>query len=167
MGPGGYRRCRLRAMNVRVRWVQMTRQLLLGSLVVAAVMMMAAYPEAGRNGVRARAASTAKPYIPPKTPWGDPDIHGGYTNVDESGIPLEKPSQFAGKSLEEVDNSELADIVRARQERATARVNGVRATVSRRHRRRPRALVRKLRRQEQPRVDDCRSAGGSRSAADA
>jgi hypothetical protein len=101
----------------------MTRQLLLGSLVVATVTMMAAYPAAQQDGVRTRVVSAAKPYIPPKTPWGDPDIHGGYTNVDESGIPLEKPSQFAGKSLEEVDNSELADIVRARQERAATRVN--------------------------------------------
>jgi hypothetical protein len=101
----------------------MTRQLLLGSLVVATVTMMAVSLEAQENGVRARAASTAKPYVPPKTPWGDPDIHGGYTNVDENGIPLEKPSQFAGRSLQEVDDSELGDIVRARQQRDAARVN--------------------------------------------
>jgi hypothetical protein len=86
-------------------------------------LLMMAYPEAQQQSVSARKAPAAKPYTPPKTPWGDPDIHGGYTNVDESGIPMEKPSQFAGRSLEEVDDSELADIVRARSERAAARIN--------------------------------------------
>jgi len=33
---------------------------------------------------------------------------------------MEKPAQFQGKSLEEVDDSELADIVRERQQRAAA-----------------------------------------------
>ncbi len=31
-------------------------------------------------------------YKTPKTPWGDPDLPGVYTNNDESGIPLERPS---------------------------------------------------------------------------
>ena len=59
-------------------------------------------------------------YIPPKTAWGDPDLQGSYTDKDENGIPMEKPTQFQGKSLTEVDDSELADIVRERQQRAAA-----------------------------------------------
>src|SRR5688572_21904290 len=94
----------------------MTRQLLLGILVVAmTVMTMVAYPEAGQtSGARARAASTAKPFIPPRTPWGDPDIQGGYSNKDENGIPFERPGTLAGKQLEEVDDSELAELVKTR-----------------------------------------------------
>jgi len=30
-------------------------------------------------------------YSPPRTPWGDPDIQGAYTNSAERGIPLERP----------------------------------------------------------------------------
>ena len=32
----------------------------------------------------------------PRTPWGDPDIQGTYTNTYENGTPLERPDQFAG-----------------------------------------------------------------------
>jgi len=67
-------------------------------------------------------AAQQKPttYVPGKTAWGDPDLSGTYTDKDENGIPMEKPSQFQGKSLQEVDDSELADIVRERAERAAA-----------------------------------------------
>jgi hypothetical protein len=63
---------------------------------------------------------TKSSYVPLKTAWGDPDLQGTYTDKDENGIPMEKPSQFQGKSLAEVDDSELADIVKERQERAAA-----------------------------------------------
>ena len=59
-------------------------------------------------------------YAPGRTAWGDPDLSGTYTDKDENGIPMEKPTQFEGKSLQEVDDSELADIVRERAERAAA-----------------------------------------------
>ena len=62
----------------------------------------------------------AKPYAPGKTSWGDPNLQGIYTDKDENGIPLERPSQFEGKRAEDVDDSELADIVRERQQRAVA-----------------------------------------------
>jgi hypothetical protein len=29
--------------------------------------------------------------VPPRTPWGDPDLQGAYTNTDERWIPLERP----------------------------------------------------------------------------
>jgi hypothetical protein len=44
-------------------------------------------------------------YAPGRTAWGDPDLSGTYTDKDENGIPMEKPTQFEGKSLEEVDDS--------------------------------------------------------------
>jgi hypothetical protein len=70
----------------------------------------------------------ASTYVPPKTAWGDPDLQGTYTDKDENGIPMEKPSQFQGKSLEEVDDSELADIVKERQQRALASAAGIGGT---------------------------------------
>jgi hypothetical protein len=39
-------------------------------------------------------------YKPPRTPWGDPDIAGAYNNSDESGIPFERPDEFAGRTLQ-------------------------------------------------------------------
>jgi hypothetical protein len=50
---------------------------------------------------------TAKPYTPPKTVWGDPQIAGVYTNNDESLIPFERPAQFEGRRLEDITEAEL------------------------------------------------------------
>jgi hypothetical protein len=65
-------------------------------------------------------AAPAKSYAPGKTAWGDPNLQGIYTDKDENGIPLERPNQFDGKRAEDLDDSELADIVRERQARAVA-----------------------------------------------
>jgi len=69
------------------------------------------------------AARTAARYTPPRTPWGDPDLQGIYTDKDENGIPMERPNQFAGK--EQLDDSELADVVRERNERAAASAGAI------------------------------------------
>jgi hypothetical protein len=66
-------------------------------------------------------AKIVKGYVPPKTPWGDPQISGAYTNSDESGIPFERPAQFEGKRLEDLSAAELASIVKQRQEQAVER----------------------------------------------
>ena len=61
-------------------------------------------------------AKIVKGYVPPKTPWGDPQITGAYTNSDESGIPFEKPAQFEGKKLSDVTADELAQMQKQRQD---------------------------------------------------
>jgi hypothetical protein len=68
----------------------------------------------------ARAAS-AKAYVPPKTPWGDPDLQGNFTNKYEQGTPFERPAEFDGKRIEDVQGQELADLVKRRQELAIER----------------------------------------------
>jgi hypothetical protein len=83
---------------------------------------------AGMQTAQSRAVSAvgAAPYTPPKTPWGDPDLQGIYTNKDENGIPMERPTQFDGKKLEDVDDSsEFADIVKERNQRALAAAAGI------------------------------------------
>jgi hypothetical protein len=54
-------------------------------------------------------------YVAPRTPWGDPDIAGVYTNSDESGIPFERPDEFAGRHVEDVTPAELGRLVQQRQ----------------------------------------------------
>jgi hypothetical protein len=53
------------------------------------------------------AAQSSKPYRAPRTSWGDPDFQGNYTNLYEAGTPLERPEQFAGKTLSDVTPAEL------------------------------------------------------------
>ena len=55
-------------------------------------------------------------YSAPRTPWGDPDLQGTYTNGNESGIPMARPAEFAGKRPEDVTPAEVA---RLAQERAS------------------------------------------------
>src|SRR5215207_9075927 len=107
--------------------MSMIRQWLgVGVVGTGVALAMAASPAAQQApaGRTARAA-TAKPYVAPRTPWGDPDLQGGWTNVNENGIPMEKPNNLGEKSLDDVEDGELADLVRERNERAAASAAGI------------------------------------------
>jgi hypothetical protein len=93
--------------------------------IVTGIALQAQAPQRGGAAAAAAPAKPAAPYVPPKTPWGDPDLQGLYTNKDENGIPMERPGQFAGKNVDEVDDSEFAEIVRERQQRALASAAGI------------------------------------------
>ena len=60
-------------------------------------------------------------YKPPKTSWGDPAIAGAYNNSDETGIPFERPKEYAGRTLESFTREELAKITQQRQEQTIER----------------------------------------------
>ena len=97
-----------------------------GVVTVAVAAAMAVSPEAQQAGrATAARAADAKPYVPLKTPWGDPDIQGDYTNKDENGIPMERPGNLAGKQLGEVEDEELAELIRERNQRAEANAAGI------------------------------------------
>jgi hypothetical protein len=100
-----------------------------GSIAVVVAMAMAT-PQAQQ----ARQAPATKrvsgwiktsTYVPAKTPWGDPDIQGGYTNVNENGIPFEKPGNLPSAQVEDLDDSEFAELNRERNERALASAAGI------------------------------------------
>jgi hypothetical protein len=109
----------------------MTRQasvlwtLIAASIIVTGFAVHAQAPQRSGSSAAAAPAKTAPPYVPSKTPWGDPDLQGTYTNKDENGIPMERPGQFAGKNADDVDDSEFAEIVRERQQRALASAAGI------------------------------------------
>jgi hypothetical protein len=96
--------------------------------MAALVTAMAAAPlsiasAAGQTPAAKKPATPArstKPYSLPKTPWGDPDIAGVFTNNDESGIPLERPNQFEGKRLEDVSEGELEQLRSQREDQRVA-----------------------------------------------
>jgi hypothetical protein len=90
----------------------MPRRLLFlaGTLTAALVLTAIAYQPL-------HAQSAASSYVAPRTPWGDPDLQGNYTNLWEAGTPFERPDQFAGRRLEDIKGEELAKIRRGIQER--------------------------------------------------
>ena len=60
----------------------------------------------------------------PRTPWGDPDLQGTYTNTYENGTPLERPDEFAGRKLEDIKGEELVAIRKQIQQRAVGAFQG-------------------------------------------
>ena len=73
--------------------------------LVAAVLALAPLGRAGAP-TPAPAKPAAKAFVPPKTPWGEPDLQGLYSN--KTITPLERPAQFAGQS--ELTDAEIAEL---------------------------------------------------------
>jgi len=95
------------------------------AILVGCWTTMSAQSLAGRAGAAARSE-----FSPPRTPWGDPDIQGTYTNKDENGTPMEQPPDLAGKRLEDFGEKEMAALRIERQQRAkagAARIGGSQA----------------------------------------
>jgi hypothetical protein len=62
-------------------------------------------------------AAHGSSYSAPRTPWGDPDLQGTYTNGNESGTPMARPAEFAGKRPEDVTPAEVAKLAKERAAR--------------------------------------------------
>jgi hypothetical protein len=70
------------------------------------------------SAIAGQGARPAVPHAPPvrttawaptRTPWGDPDLQGGYTNYHELNVPFERPARFEGRSLNDISEQELAE----------------------------------------------------------
>ena len=88
---------------------------------------------AGQTAPKVAATKATKEWTPPRTPWGDPDISGNYTNIDEVATPLERPDEFAGRQLDDIKGAELAAIRRKAQAQLKDRFdndNGIHAQTS-------------------------------------
>ena len=73
------------------------------------------------EGLKKRDAAMALPtntrdWKPGRTPWGDPDLAGVYSNSDESNIPFERPAQFDGRRLEDITPAELDKLRQQRRD---------------------------------------------------
>ncbi len=69
--------------------------------------------------------AAAPPYHAPRTPWGDPDLQGNYTNKYEQSTPLERPEQFAGRRREDITGAELTALLAARNDQVLSRPEAV------------------------------------------
>jgi hypothetical protein len=76
--------------------------------------------EAGRPQAEAR-----KKWVVPRTPWGDPDLQGNFTNKHEQSTPFERPPEFEGRRVEDVTGQELAAVLEKRQQQVIERPAGV------------------------------------------
>jgi len=72
---------------------------------------------AARSAAR---ASAAKSYTPARTSWGDPDLQGTFSNSNEYATPLERPARFAGRTLDDITDKEIAQIREGAEQEAVA-----------------------------------------------
>src|ERR687892_485844 len=79
---------------------------------VAAMVVTASVLVIGQDG--------ASNWTAPRTPWGDPDLQGIWTN-EQTGTSLERPAKFAGREfLTDAEVAELEQQAMARYEKALA-----------------------------------------------
>jgi len=64
--------------------------------------------------------SAQSKFAAPRTPWGDPDLQGSYSNKDENGTPFERPADLAGKNMSDFGDKEMAALRKTRRARAQA-----------------------------------------------
>jgi hypothetical protein len=87
-------------------------------IYVAALTVASAAVAAGQTPAK---TSAAKPYAASKTPWGDPDLQGNFTNKYEQGTPFERPQEFEGRRIEDIQGQELTAVIARRQQQALER----------------------------------------------
>src|SRR5687767_11997086 len=66
-------------------------------MVVTAVTIAAASPAAAQAARGASAGPPARPYTVPKTPWGEPDLQGTFSN--RTITPFERPANVNGRDF--------------------------------------------------------------------
>ncbi len=98
----------------------MARHSTLAALVVLTFIPVLASAQTAPKGKPA-----ARPWTPPKTPWGEPDLQGLYSN--KTITPFERPAEFAGKA--ELSDEETAELERRASER-TVDIRNARGTES-------------------------------------
>ena len=90
------------------------RTLFLAIIGVLLVCTLAAAAQAPAPKPGAQAAPGAKPWAPPKTPWGDPDLQGTYTSDDYIGVGLQRNPQFGNRlylTEQEIAQREVVAVV--------------------------------------------------------
>jgi hypothetical protein len=102
----------------------MTRLFSSGALAFAIAAVSPSSVQGAGQETRPRAAARAS-YVPPRTPWGDPDLQGNYTNKYEQSTPLERPDEFVGRRIDDVRGAELAGVLEKRQRQVLERPAGV------------------------------------------
>jgi hypothetical protein len=77
-----------------------------------------------------KAQPAAKPYNPPKTPWGDPDIQGTWTGDDYIGVPMARPNGATSMYKTDAELKNQAQQIETRTERDLQEFAGANANVT-------------------------------------
>ena len=89
-------------------------------IVVSGIVALAPADAAGQSTPAAKARPAARTWTPAKTPWGEPDLQGVYSN--RTITPFERPAEFAGKA--ELTGEETAELERRVADRSADKRDG-------------------------------------------
>ena len=81
----------------------------------AGAILLAATPMAQQRTITRPGAAK---WSAPRTPWGDPDLQGIYTNKDENNTPFERPPELSGMRLADFGDREMSELRKQRQDAA-------------------------------------------------
>ena len=95
----------------------------LAAVVLVAVPVFAQAPKPAA-ATQPKPTTAQKKWVAPRTPWGDPDLQGPYSNLSENGTPMEKPNEFVGRQLQDVKGDELIAIKQGIQNRTVQNFAG-------------------------------------------
>jgi hypothetical protein len=105
------------------------RKTLLALVVLTAVTLAAAPPAVAQAARGASAGPPAKPYTVPKTPWGEPDLQGTYSN--RTITPFERPANVNGREFFTPEEVAAMEKRAAEQNGDDGRSKGTRGDVER------------------------------------
>ena len=89
-------------------------------IVVSGMVALAPADAAAQSTPPAKARPAARTWTPAKTPWGEPDLQGVYSN--KTITPFERPAEFAGKA--ELTGEETAELERRVADRSADKRDG-------------------------------------------
>lgn len=89
----------------------------IAAALLLAVSTSAQTPKPAATAAQPKPPTPQKKWTAPRTPWGDPDLQGSYSNLSEQGTPMERPNEFVGRQLQDVKGDELKAIKQASQNR--------------------------------------------------
>src|SRR5215471_14020406 len=93
-------------------------------VILSATTLTSSSAQTPAGSTRSASTGPKTTWTAARTPWGDPDVNGVYSNDDETGVPFERPPQFEGRRLEDVTPEELTSLNKQRNEQFNAGVAG-------------------------------------------
>jgi|KBSSwiStaDraftv2_1062776.scaffolds.fasta_scaffold101492_2 hypothetical protein len=89
--------------------------------VAAILISVIAIPLSASAQSSSPSRSAAGSSAVPRTPWGDPDLQGGWTSQSELGVPFERPKEFGTRQeLTDEEFAKSSDRLRAERDRDNA-----------------------------------------------
>jgi hypothetical protein len=84
----------------------------------------AAEPARVANAATLPIPQPAPGFVPPKTPWGDPDLQGFWPGVEMVGVPLQRPARFGTRNvLTDQEFAQRAKDIQAEEESLVAEID--------------------------------------------